>query len=92
MTRPGSNTIWQLMQPVEPVYRFFVESAYARRQGEPGINDFAVGNPQEMPLPAFAAALQRWAVPQHKDWFAYVESEAPARAVVAKYSSLPTRR
>lgn len=84
MTRPGSKTIWQLMQPLAPVYRFFLESAYARRQGEPGINDFAVGNPHEMPLPAFAEALQRWAVPQHKDWFAYVESEAPARAAAAE--------
>ena len=84
MTAQPSHRIQQLMDIFAPVYRFFAQSSYARRSSEPGINDFAVGNPHEMPLAAFTEALQRWAVPQHKDWFAYVESEPGARAAVAQ--------
>jgi aspartate aminotransferase len=70
------------MNVLDPVYRFFIHSAYARRIGDPSINDFAVGNPHELPLPEFAQALQQWAAPQHKDWFGYVNSEPEARAAV----------
>jgi aspartate aminotransferase len=83
MTSPVSQHLQQLMTRLSPVYRFFTQSVYARRGHEPGINDFAIGNPHEMPLPAFAETLQRWAVPQHKDWFAYPDNHPGARAAVA---------
>jgi aspartate aminotransferase len=53
-----------------------------RRQ--PGMCDFVLGNPQEMPLPGFVDAIQRHAEPKDKDWFAYKWSEPEAREVVAK--------
>jgi aspartate aminotransferase len=53
-----------------------------RRQ--PGVCDFVLGNPQEMPLPGFVDAIRRHALPQDKDWFAYKRSEPEARAAVAK--------
>jgi aspartate aminotransferase len=53
-----------------------------RRQ--PGVCDFVLGNPQEMPLPGFVDAIRRHANPQDKDWFAYKRSEPAARDVVAK--------
>ena len=53
-----------------------------RRQ--PGVCDFVLGNPQEMPLPGFVDAIRRHANPQDKDWFAYKRSEPEARDVVAK--------
>src|SRR5688572_7844542 len=66
------------------ILRFFTESSYSRRAGDPNICDFAIGNPHEMPLEGFVEALKRWSTPQNKDWFAYKMSEAPARAAVAK--------
>ncbi len=81
---PSSQRIQNLMGRLSPVYRFFTDSAYARRGNGPGVNDFAVGNPQEMALEGFAETLQRWAVPQHKDWYAYTESEPDARAAVVQ--------
>ena len=51
---------------------------------EPDVCDFAFGNPQELPLPEFTAAIRRHAEPQDKDWFAYKRSEPEPRAVVAK--------
>lgn len=53
-----------------------------RRQ--PGVSDFVLGNPQEMPLPGFVDAIRRHAQPQDKDWFAYKWSEPETRQVVAK--------
>ena len=71
-------------------YRFFTQSAYARRVGDPNICDFALGNPHEMPLSGFVEALQRWSVPQNKDWFAYKDNTLAARTIAAQ--SLCERR
>jgi aspartate aminotransferase len=45
--------------------------------------DFLLGNPQELPLQGYVDTLQRWLVPQNKDWFAYKMSEEPARQALA---------
>jgi aspartate aminotransferase len=45
--------------------------------------DFVFGNPHEMPLPGFTAALQRWAVPQNHEWHAYKNNERNAQEAVA---------
>ncbi|MGH8774585.1 MAG: aminotransferase class I/II-fold pyridoxal phosphate-dependent enzyme [Jiangellaceae bacterium] len=50
---------------------------------QPDVCDFAFGNPQELPLPAFTAAIRRHAEPEGKG-FAYKRSEPEPRAVVAK--------
>jgi aspartate aminotransferase len=52
-----------------------------RRQ--PGVCDFVLGNPQEMPLPGFVSALRHHTEPLDKDWFAYKFSEPNATEVVA---------
>ncbi len=90
MTQPMSQRIQTLSGRLGPVLRFFTQSAYARRSTEVGIADFAVGNPHEFPPPAFAESLQRWAPPQHKDWYAYVDSTPAARAAVVQ--ALQARR
>ncbi len=89
-TLPISQRIASLLELLDPLYQFMTTSAYVRRAHEPGICDFVVGNPHEMPLPQFVEALQRWSVPQNKDWFAYTDNDPQARAVVA--DSLRERR
>jgi len=81
--QPVSSRIADLYQRLAPLISFFTESAWADRQGQPGISDFVAGNPQEPPLPAFVETLQRWAVPQRNDWFAYRPNDDDARAAVA---------
>lgn len=67
-----------------PLGRFLADSTYARRDAQDPDNcDFVFGNPQEAPLPGVVEALQRWLVPQNKDWFAYKDNEPNSRAVVA---------
>jgi aspartate aminotransferase len=65
-----------------PIYDF-INRFYTGWRGQSGVCDFSFGNPHEMPLPGLVDALQRWAVPQDKDWFAYKQSEPSAREVVA---------
>jgi aspartate aminotransferase len=71
-----------LAATIQPLLRF-MQGSYGRLAGQPDVADFAVGNPHELPLPGVVAALQRWAVPQHKDWFAYPGSLPEAQATVA---------
>lgn len=44
--------------------------------------DFALGNPQSMPLEVFVTALREAATPKNPSWYAYKTSEATAREVV----------
>jgi aspartate aminotransferase len=85
-----SRQMSQLLASLSAFFAFATDSTWARRRFEPGVADFTIGNPHEMPLPAVAAALQRWSAPQDKDWFGYKMSEPAAVAAVA--ASLRERR
>ncbi len=89
MTMP-SQRITRIAGTLQSVYSFFTESTWSRRKEDLTICDFTTGNPHEMPLEAFSAALGRWSVPQHDMWYAYPDNIPAARAVVA--ASLRERR
>ena len=79
-----SQRIHNTQAAMAPFMRFFSDSAWARRDPENPRNcDFVFGNPHEMPLPDFVTALQRWSVPQNRDWFAYKTNEPEAQRVIA---------
>ena len=75
-----SRRMARVFDTIGPVIRFFNESSWARRYGDPDVSDFAFGNPQEMPLPGFVETLGKWSVPQNKDWYAYKGNEPAAQA------------
>src|SRR4051812_35831941 len=79
-----SKRIQQLLGVFAPVNRFFSDSAFARRAGEPGIHDFAIGNPHELALPEFVSALERQLPPQNNHWYAYPHSLPEAQAAAAQ--------
>jgi aspartate aminotransferase len=83
MGRIYSDQIAQLLSMLDPIARIIGDPIKAERMRLPTACNFMVGNPQEMPLPGFVEALERWSVPQNKDWFAYKENEPEARAAVA---------
>ena len=72
-----------MVRSVAHVFEWLDKGPWERHRLDPGIADFAFGNPQEMPLPGLVDALQRNAVPADKDWFAYKFSEDEPRRVVA---------
>jgi aspartate aminotransferase len=79
---PVSDRVQRLMKT--PILRFLTSSTWARRFGDEGICDFTIGNPHEMPSPAYVEALRRWVPPRDKHWYAYKTNENDSRAVVAQ--------
>ena len=79
MTTSATRQRDRLRQSVAPFLSFF-SGPYSRLNRDPDISNFAVGNPQEMPLPSYVEALQRNLEPQDKDWFAYKLSRAGSRS------------
>ena len=82
MTTSATRHRDRLRQSVAPFLSFF-SGPFSQLNLEPDIANFAVGNPQEMPLPAYVEALQANVVPQDKDWFAYKLSEPASQRTVA---------
>ena len=68
----------------------FYTGPFARLTLQPDVANFAVGNPQEMPLPEYVDVLRRHLEPRDKDWFAYKMSEAQPCATVARSLSART--
>lgn len=83
MAPATSQQIDHLGKLIHPVADFLQNSTWAEQLGDPEICDFVLGNPHEMPLPAFTGALKQHIEPETKDWFAYKQNEEPARAAVA---------
>jgi aspartate aminotransferase len=63
---------------------YFQRSRYGERVGQPGVVDFAFGNPQHMASAAYVETLQRATVPHDPHWFAYKQSEPYAQEAVAQ--------
>lgn len=78
-----SRQMGAVLQVVKPLGAFIFDPLFEARKTDPLACDFALGNPQDLPLPGFVDALQRASVPQNKDWFAYKDNEPASRAVVA---------
>ena len=83
MSIAASSRVERLAAAMAPIQRM-VDSPIWGRRGAPGVADFMVGNPQEMPLPNLVEVLHRNLEPQHKNWFAYQMNEPKARVPVAK--------
>ena len=73
-----SKRLKAAMQTLQPFMELFNNPDFIRRNEDPLACDFALGNPQEMPLAGYVAALQEKIQPQNKDWFAYKTNEAEA--------------
>ena len=84
-----STRLTALQAGLRPLLDFLNHSEHAKRLGDPTICDFVFGNPHEMPLEGIVDAIQRHAVPENKDWFAYT-TKVPA-AVAAIAGTLRTR-
>lgn len=82
MTTVETERRARLRASVAPFLSFF-SGPFARLNVEPDVANFAVGNPQEMPLAEYVGALERATDPRDKDWFAYKISEPESRRTVA---------
>lgn len=69
---------------LQRIQSFMGNSAYSRRQHIPGICDFTLGNPHQMPQSAYVDALRDALTPRNDQWFAYKANGEEARAAAAE--------
>lgn len=81
---PVASRVGELSATIQRFLRFYSHEFFARSMADPKVSNFAVGNPQEMPLPAFGEVLRKWSVPHNKDWYAYKLSEPDSQQAVAE--------
>ena len=74
-----SSLVADVVNDHSELLRFF--GKYEERSPK-AIADFVAGNPQEMPLAGFVAALAKWLPPTSKDHFAYKQNVPEAREAV----------
>jgi len=83
------RNIDRLRDSIAPFLAFFT-GPFAKLNANPEIANFAVGNPQDFPLPEYVAALGRHLEPRRANWFAYKDSEPKSRITVARGLSART--
>jgi aspartate aminotransferase len=83
MTDTAPTTMTLLRDSIVPFLGFFNGPIWARN-ADPGVANFAVGNPQEMPLAGYVDALRAQIEPRSPDWFAYKLNEPKSQAAVAR--------
>jgi aspartate aminotransferase len=77
------RSIDRLRDSIAPFLAFF-NGPYARLNANPEVANFAVGNPQEFPMPEYVDALRARLEPKRANWFAYKDSEPKSRITVAR--------
>jgi aspartate aminotransferase len=73
----------QLRESIAPFMAFFA-GPFSRLNGNPDVANFAVGNPQDFPMPAYVDSLREHLEPRRRDWFAYKDSEPKSQVTVAR--------
>ena len=79
-----STRLAAIQEGLRPLLDFLNHSEHAKRIGDTAICDFVFGNPHEMPLRGVVESIQRHAVPENKEWFAYTTKIPAAVEAVAK--------
>lgn len=67
-----------------PIFDFLAQYESWMANPKPTDCDFALGNPQTMPLPGFVTALREATAPQNPGWYAYKMNEPSSRRIVRK--------
>lgn len=83
MNQPVAMRITALGQAMHHFTDYLEASSYFEKSTLPNINNFALGNPQDMPLDSFVEAVKHAADPRDKNWFAYKLSEPQSQEIVA---------
>jgi aspartate aminotransferase len=79
----------RLRESIAPFLAFFT-GPFAKLNANPEIANFAVGNPQDFPMPEYVDALRTHLEPRTRDWFAYKGSEPRSQITIARALSKRT--
>jgi aspartate aminotransferase len=84
MEQPLSKRSQAVLSALTPFIRFATGPMWEKTMGGDAERcDFVFGNPHEMPLAGFTAALQRQIIPQNQEWHAYKLNERASQEIVA---------
>ena len=67
---------------ITPTFEFLAQYEQWLAEADDDYCDFALGNPQTMPLEGFVSALRDATTPQSPDWYAYKMSEPSSREII----------
>jgi len=65
-----------------PTFEFLEQYQQWLAEADDDYCDFALGNPQTMPLEGFVTALRDATTPQSPDWYSYKMSESSSREII----------
>jgi aspartate aminotransferase len=77
------SVVPKIAEAVRPTLDFLTDPELNAMLDDPRVANFAVGNPQEMPLPELVSALREVLEPQDKNWFAYKLNEPASQRAIA---------
>ncbi len=80
---PISSDSMRLLGLMGPLLKFFTDSQYSRRAGNPGICNFVNADPRELPFPELTEALTRAVLPRADGWLANNMNDPAAQRAVA---------
>lgn len=83
MATISARRIDRLQASIQGFLDFF-NGPFSKLNENPDVSNFAVGNPLEMPMPAYVDVLRANLEPRRRNWFAYQVSDPKARIAVAR--------
>src|SRR5438105_5531344 len=78
------SVIPRIAEALAPTLQFMLDEEMAGMLNDPEVANFAIGNPQEMPLPELVAALRDAVEPKDRNWFAYKMNEPASQRLIAE--------
>ena len=83
----------EALQASLPFYQWYARSPHTERAGQPGVIDLLFGNPHDMPIPTYVAALLKHTEPLDPSWYAYMldhpAATETAAADLAEHTGMP---
>jgi aspartate aminotransferase len=73
----------QIAEALGPTLAFLTDPQLNAMLADPSVANFALGNPQEMPLPDLVSAIREVLEPLDKNWFAYKMNEPASQQAIA---------
>ena len=69
-------------EKMAPTFEFLANYERWLAEADDDYCDFALGNPQTMPMEGFVSALRDATTPQSADWYSYKMNESSSREIV----------
>lgn len=73
----------RIAEALGPTFAFLMDPQLEAMLDDPDVANFALGNPQEIPLPELVTAIRDALEPQDKNWFAYKMNEPASQRTIA---------